>query len=447
MRLRALTALAGALALSLVSGCSAGSSSGSASHTVTYWLWDSNQLPAYEACAKDFEKENPGLDVRITQMGWNDYWTKLTASFIAGTQPDVFTDHIQKFAQFADLEVLAPLDRLPHTRSIKDADYQPGLAAAWVGQDGHRYGAPKDWDTVALFYNKKMTREAGLTAGQLNNLTWNPEDGGTFEMAIAHLTVDRNGVRGDEKGFDKNHVKVYGLATNDAGDGDGQTQWSAFAASMGWRYTDQPAWGTHYNYDDKRFKAAIDWYFGLAKKGYLPPQKDFSQTNGPDVQFGSGTAATSLNGSWMIKTYYGFKGIETGTAVTPVGPSGRRATMMNGLADSVTKNARNKPGAEKWVAYLASHACQRTVGEHGIVFPATKDGTAAAVAAYKKDGIDVTAFTKPVADKTTFSFPITNYAADVYALMRPTMQDIYANDAPVGDLDRTNSQINLLLSQ
>lgn len=165
------------------------------------------------------------------------------------------------------------------------------------------------------------------------------------------------------------------------------------------------------------------------------------------MQFGSGTAATSLNGSWMIKTYYGFKGIQAGTAVTPVGPSGRRATMMNGLADSITKHARNKPGAEKWVAYLASHACRRTVGERGIVFPATKDGTAAAVAAYKKDGIDVTAFTKPVADKTTFSFPITNYAAEVYALMRPAMQDIYANDVPVGGVDRTNSQINLLLSQ
>lgn len=162
------------------------------------------------------------------------------------------------------------------------------------------------------------------------------------------------------------------------------------------------------------------------------------------MQFGSGTAATSLDGSWMIKTYYGFKRIQTGTAVTPVGPSGRRATMMNDLADSITKHARNKPGAEKWVAYLA---CRRTVGEHGIVFPATKDGTAAAVAAYKKDGIDVTVFTKPVADKTTFSFPITNYAAGVYALMRPAMQDIYASDVPVGGLDRTNSQINPLLSQ
>lgn len=227
MRFRTVMALTGALALSLTAGCAKGDSVGSASNTVTYWLWDSNQLPAYQACAKDFEQQNPGLKVKITQLGWADYWTKLTASFIAGTQPDVFTDHIQKFGQFADLKVLQPLDDL----DIDASAYQPGLAANWQGQDGHRYGAPKDWDTVALFYNQKMAKSAGLDADQLNSLSWNPTDGGTFEKAIAHLTIDRNGKRGDEPGFDKHHVKVYGMATGGAGDSDGQTTWSPFTAS------------------------------------------------------------------------------------------------------------------------------------------------------------------------------------------------------------------------
>lgn len=124
--------------------------------------------------------------------------------------------------------------------------------------------------------------------------------------------------------------------------------------------------------------------------------------------------------------------------------------MMNGLADSVTRNARNKAGAKKWVAYLASDECQKTVGGYGIVFPATPDGTEAAVAAYRKKGIDVSAFTEPVSDKkhfATFSYPITNYAADVYALMHPAMQDIFGNGKPVSSLDRTTSQINLILDQ
>lgn len=47
----------------------------------------------------------------------------------------------------------------------------------------------------------------------------------------------------------------------------------------------------------------------------------------------------------------------------------------------------------------------------------------------------------------TFSYPITNYAADVTALMQPAMEDIYGNGAPVSGLDDTNDQINLILDQ
>ena len=447
VRMRTVAALTGALALSLVSGCAKGGGAGSSANTVTYWLWDANQLPAYQACAKGFEKHNPGLHVKITQMGWDDYWTKLTASFIAGTQPDVFTDHIQKFGQFADLKVLEPLDDL----GIDDSAYQPGLAANWIGQDGHRYGAPKDWDTVALFYNEKAAKAAGLTAEELNNLSWNPKDGGTFEKALAHLTVDKNGKRGDEPGFDKNNVKTYGLASNGGGDGDGQTQWSNFAASAGWTYTDKKRWGTKYQYDSKTFQSAIKWYFGLARKGYMAPFTAYNSQSSPgNAQVAAGKAAATFDGAWMISTYAGFKGMKIATALTPEGPTGKRATMMNGLADSVTKNAGNKAGAKKWVRYLSSDECQRTVGSYGIVFPATPDGTQAAVAAYKKKGIDVSAFTRPVADKkdfTTFSYPITNYAADVFALMHPAMQDIYGNGKSVSSLNQTNSQINLILDQ
>ncbi|MDG9719507.1 sugar ABC transporter substrate-binding protein [Streptomyces sp. DH24] len=443
--IRTAGALTGALALSLVTGC-AGGDAGSAGNTVTYWLWDANQLPAYQACAKDFERRHPGLDVRITQLGWDDYWTKLTASFIAGTEPDVFTDHIQKFGQFADLNVLEPLDGL----GIRDADYQPGLAANWTGRDGRRYGAPKDWDTVGLFYNAELAQAAGLTAGDLGSLSWNPEDGGTFEKAVARLTVDKNGRRGDEKGFDKDNVVVYGLATNGGGAGDGQTTWSNLAASAGWTYTDKKRWGTEYRYDDPTFQSVITWYFGLAKKGYMAPLTEYSQSSQANAQIASGRAAAAFDGAWMLSTYDGFKGLDIRTAVTPVGPTGKRATMMNGLADSVTKNARNKPGALKWVKYLASDACQRTVGRYGVVFPATWAGTRAAVAAYREKGIDVTAFTRPVADRknfTTFSYPITTYAADVLALMHPAMEDVFGNGAPVSSLDRTNEQINLILDQ
>ena len=89
---------------------------------VEYWLWDSAQEPAYEACAARFE-EKTGIKVNITQVGWGDYWTKLTAGFIAGTGPDVFTDHIAKFAQFVDLDVLVPLDEQPAWADVDESAF------------------------------------------------------------------------------------------------------------------------------------------------------------------------------------------------------------------------------------------------------------------------------------------------------------------------------------
>ena len=102
-----LCGLASGAAAMTLAACS-GSKKGDPS-TVEYWLWDSAQLPAYQACAEAF-KAKTGITVNITQIGWGDYWTKLTAGFIADTAPDVFTDHIAKFAQFVDLDVLLPLD-------------------------------------------------------------------------------------------------------------------------------------------------------------------------------------------------------------------------------------------------------------------------------------------------------------------------------------------------
>jgi multiple sugar transport system substrate-binding protein len=438
-----------ALALTLpVAGCAPQASSGADKRTVSYWMWDAGQQPAYEACARAFHKKNPGLQVKITQIGWDSYWTKLTSSFIAGTQPDVFTNHVSKYPQYEKLGVLSPLDELGPTRDIKASDFQPGLAKPWVGRDGHRYGAPKDWDTVGVFYNRKLTRAAGISDAEFGDLAWNPQDGGSFEKTLARLTVDADGKHGDEPGFDKDKVVRYGLATGDAGgDNNGQSQWSAFTGSAGWHYTDKNPWGEHYNFDQKRFQKTIAWYFGLAKKGYLAPVEDYSDTNHPETQLGSGKAAVAMEGSWMLRTFDGLKGIDLGIAPTPKGPAGKRASMMGGLADSVTEGAKNKQGAAKWVAFLASKECQNLVGKDATVFPATREGTAKAIATNRKRGLDVSPFTRHIKEKTTFSFPVTDYAADISAILHPTLQAIYGGDAPVSSLDETNQQVNFLFQQ
>ncbi|WP_316669972.1 extracellular solute-binding protein, partial [uncultured Propionibacterium sp.] len=157
-RRTALTTLAAGAAALPLSSCSSGG--GDSAGAVEYWMWDANQQPAYQACAERFE-EKTGITVNVTQTGWDDYWTKLTAAFIAGTGPDAFIDHISKFAQFVDLDVLVPLDEQEAWSDVDESAFQEGLIDLWRGEDGHQYGCPKDWDTEAVFYNKDMLADAG----------------------------------------------------------------------------------------------------------------------------------------------------------------------------------------------------------------------------------------------------------------------------------------------
>jgi len=432
------TALLGASALALTA-CSGAAGSGGGSGTIDYWLWDANQLPAYQQCAEDFNASQDDVQVKVTQTGWDDYWSKLTNGMASGTAPDVFTDHLSKYPDFVKTDQLLSLDDLDADTSI----YNEGLADLWVGQDGKRYGLPKDWDTVALFYNTAMTDEAGITAEQMASLEWNPEDGGTYEDVIAHLTVDENGVRGDEPGFDKDNVAVYGLGLNGSGEGMGQTEWSFLTATLGWTHTDKNPWGTHYNYDQPEFQDTMAWWASLIEKGYVPP---LETTVGASVSdnFGAGKAAINVHGSWMIGQYTGYDGIEVGIAPTPVGPSGERASMFNGLADSIWAGTDNPEGSLAWVEYLASTDCQDVVADHAVVFPAITSSSERAAEAFAAKGVDVSAFTVHVLEGTTFLFPIAENAAKVVGIMKPASDAVLAGTAPVSSFDQANEQVNAL---
>ncbi|TQL91080.1 ABC transporter substrate-binding protein [Pseudonocardia kunmingensis] len=416
--------------------------------TLDYWLWESLQLPGYEKCADAFEAQHPDIEVRITQYGWGDYWKKLTAALVAGAGPDVFADHLTKYPGFVTRGVLLPLDELQATSDFDPSQFQEGLADLWVGPDGKQYGMPKDFDTIALFYDAKMLEEAGMTPADLDGLTWNPEDGGTFEDVIAHLSVDANGVRGDEPGFDPDNVVTYGLASSGSGgDGHGQTQWSWLAGAMGWTYTDTLVWAEEYNYDDPRVQAALGWLFGLVEKGFLASYEEIGEDPDPVKQLGSGTAAISPNGSWTISNYARLDGIELGVAGVPSGPVGHPVSMYNGLGDSISAQTEHPEEAAQFVAYLGSDECQVTVGREGVIFPARPAGTAAATEAFRAKGVDVSPFIELVENRHTVLFPVTDHPADVLSILEPALDSIYIGSSDASSLTQVNQEINALFDR
>ena len=113
----------------------------------------------------------------------------------------MFTDHLSKYPEFVNKQQILSISDALTADKVKTDIYQPGLLSLWTAQDGKIYGLPKDFDTVALFYNEAMATAAGYTPASLAKLSWNSTDGGTFEKAVAHMTIDKSGKRGDEAGL------------------------------------------------------------------------------------------------------------------------------------------------------------------------------------------------------------------------------------------------------
>ncbi len=413
---------------------------------INYWLWDSNQEPAYKQCADNFSKANPGIKVNVIQKGWDDYWTGITTGFISGTAPDIFTDHLAKYPEFANNNQI--VDIAPFIKEDKVATdvYTGDLFKLW-GKNGKQYGLPKDWDTVAIVYNKALLKEAGVSEASLAALTWNPKNGGSFEKIMAKLTVDANGNRGDNPKFDKTKVKTFGWASlpgNSSGGAYGQTEWSHFAVSNGFKFNDGP-WATKYNYDDPKLAESLQWQADISlKKGYAPLYKDTKASAASNLFF-AGKVAMIFDGSWMISTYKGNTKADIGFAQLPIGPAGRK-TMFNGLADSIWVGSKKQKEAWQWLKYMGTAACQDVVGGFGVVFPAIPSAVNKALASYKSKGLDVSAFTKEaLAKNTTFLFPITDNAGEIGNVMQVALDKIFLGEADAASvLKEANTKVNAL---
>ncbi|SMH49033.1 carbohydrate ABC transporter substrate-binding protein, CUT1 family [Rathayibacter oskolensis] len=444
---RSLIGIASVLASSalLLSGCSASGSGGDAdASTISYWLWDSNQQPAYQQCADDFQKET-GTTVKIEQYGWSDYWQNLTTGFASGTAPDVFADHLSYYPQFVSQgQLLDITDRIEEDGVDLD-QYQDGLADLWQDQDGKRYGLPKDFDTVGLFYNEQMVTDAGYSADQLSDLEWNPADGGSYEKLIASLTVDKNGVHGDQPGFDKSNVAVYGLALSGGGlNASGQQTWAPYALSNDWYFGDKTPWTSSWNFDDPKFVETMTWYKSLEDKGYMPTLDVALSEQDPLNGYLAGRYALVTDGSWMNSSYLGQSDVTTKVAPTPVGPSGERASVFNGLSDGIWSGTKKADAAWSWVKYLGSTACQDVVASEAVVFPAIKTSTEKATTAFTEKGWDVSAFTEQVDQGTTKLLPIADHWSDVNDTLTATIESYLKGSAETDAFATANDQINAL---
>lgn len=421
------------------------SAKGDGGVTLKYSLWDPNQKPAYEQCAAKFT-EKTGIGIEIDQRGWDDYWQNLTVSLNAGSAPDVITNHVAHYPELAKKGVLVDLEPYLAKDSVDFSKYMGELPKLWEFE-GKRYGIPQDWDTIALVYNVKDIEDAGFTADDLANLDWNPKDGGSFGKLIARLTIDKNGKRGDEEGFDKSQVATYGWGLEKGGGVVGQGPWSWLALSNGFKYLDKNPFGTQYKLDDPKLAEALGWMQKQIEAGYVTPVEEAGNL-GLEPMMEQNKAALIPDGSWRINTWSQSKAQKFAFAPLPKGPEGRH-TIINGLAPSITRDSKHPDEAWKWVKFLTSEECQSIVAKEAIVFPSLTEQSTVAAKAHAERGVDVSGFVDITKDASSLSYyPITFKADEINSEADLVIEKIQRSQVdPAEALKELNTKVNSLLSE
>ena len=123
--------------------------------TITYGFWDDVQRPAVEQQIAAFKELHPNITVEPQVVPWDDYWTKLQTGVAGGSTYDVFWMNADGLPVYASQGALVSIQEMVDDGSIDADAYPESLRSLYTFEDTV-YGIPRDFDTIALFYNKDL---------------------------------------------------------------------------------------------------------------------------------------------------------------------------------------------------------------------------------------------------------------------------------------------------
>jgi multiple sugar transport system substrate-binding protein len=182
--------------------------------TIRYGRWaNPAEIVAGEALIDQFQNAQADVRVEPAFLPWADYWPKVQAELAAGTAPDVIQMSVWYIVDFMQNRALLSLNDYIDSAGITDEQYFTNTMAQWE-VEGNLGCLPSGLYAGALFFNKDMFDEAGLSY-PTGDLTWDE----LLELSL-QLTIDSNGVRASEAGFEPENAVQWGyLAAPNFGNG------------------------------------------------------------------------------------------------------------------------------------------------------------------------------------------------------------------------------------
>ncbi len=332
------------LVIITLTSCSSPETKGVTTVTLSGWQSSPSEKQLLEQVLNTFESQHPNIKVKHEVIN-DQYMDVIKTRLIGDAAPDIFYLDSFEAPLLMKYGVLEPLNSYISKQFELD-DFQPSLLKAF--QVGNQiYGLPKDFSTLALFYNKKAFKEAGIRKAPK---TWEE-----LRKSSKKLTIDKNRDR---------RIEQYGLGISPE-----LSRLYFMMTAFGGRLTDQKgnaAFATSSSL--KGLQLIIDQY--RKDKSSAQPS-DVGASDG-SAMFGQGKAAMVIEGSWAIPYLKDtFPNLEFATAEVPT-VDGKKGTMAYTVAYVMNKKAKHKDAAWQVMSYLTGKEGMKAWAKEGLVLPARK---------------------------------------------------------------------------
>lgn len=140
-------------------GSDSGSGDGKVSLELLVPIYGDKTKPYWEQLVKDFETKNSNIDVKLETQSWDDIYNVMTTKIQNNKAPDILELDAAGPAYASD-DLLYKADEIVSPETYKDIEPAFIDSAKIKGQ---AYGVPTVASTRALFYNKTLFTQAGIT--------------------------------------------------------------------------------------------------------------------------------------------------------------------------------------------------------------------------------------------------------------------------------------------
>ena len=126
---------------------------------IRYMFWDSTYTEAFKVMEKEFELVNPTIDVLGEVTPWDQYWAKIEAATIGKDLPDVFWMNFPNFPRFEKENLFYDWEENYGVLTNMISVYPKSIKSIY-GKNGKYFAFAKGMDTVAIFLNTQIFRNA-----------------------------------------------------------------------------------------------------------------------------------------------------------------------------------------------------------------------------------------------------------------------------------------------